>query len=223
MNNRGEIKIADFGMARFCGHPPPTNLTQLVVTLWYRAPELLLGSTTYDSSIDMWSVGCIFGELLTNTPLLQGKNEVDQLGNIFELCGVPTDSSWPAFKRLPNARSLRLPRNAQTTGSVIRSKFPFLTKAGTDLLSLLLSLNPTHRPSAKDLLEHVYFTEDPRPKSTAMFPTFPSKAGQERRRKNRTPNAPVRGEKGGVAADFSGLFAGRDEEEIGGGFQLKLV
>lgn len=82
MNNRGEIKIADFGMARFCGHPPPANLTQLVVTLWYRAPELLLGATTYDSAIDMWSLGCIFAELLTRHPLLQGKNEVDQLSKV---------------------------------------------------------------------------------------------------------------------------------------------
>ncbi len=82
MNNRGEIKIADFGMARYCGDPPPKNLTQLVVTLWYRSPELLLGATTYDSSIDMWSIGCIFGELLTKMPLLQGKNEVDQLSKV---------------------------------------------------------------------------------------------------------------------------------------------
>jgi cell division cycle 2-like protein len=82
MNNRGEIKLADFGMARFCGDPLPTNLTQLVVTLWYRSPELLLGATTYDSSVDMWSLGCIFGELLTKNPLLQGKNEVDQLSKV---------------------------------------------------------------------------------------------------------------------------------------------
>ncbi|EKG20553.1 hypothetical protein MPH_02080 [Macrophomina phaseolina MS6] len=79
MNNRGEIKVADFGMARFVGDPPPPDLTQLVVTLWYRAPELLLGAKEYDSAIDMWSVGCIFGELLTKEPLLQGKNEVDEL------------------------------------------------------------------------------------------------------------------------------------------------
>ena len=82
MNNRGEIKIADFGMARMCGDPPPNNLTQLVVTLWYRSPELLLGTTIYDSSVDMWSIGCIFGELLTKNPLLQGKNEVDQLSKV---------------------------------------------------------------------------------------------------------------------------------------------
>lgn len=82
MNNRGEIKLADFGMARFCGDPPPSNLTQLVVTLWYRAPELLLGAKTYDGAIDMWSIGCIFGELLTRQPLLQGKNEVDELSKV---------------------------------------------------------------------------------------------------------------------------------------------
>ncbi|GMF80681.1 unnamed protein product [Aspergillus oryzae] len=81
MNNRGEIKIADFGMARYYGDPPP-KLTQLVVTLWYRAPELLLGAEKYGTEIDMWSIGCIFGELLTKEPLLQGKNEVDQVSKV---------------------------------------------------------------------------------------------------------------------------------------------
>lgn len=81
MNNRGEIKLADFGMARFYGDPPP-KLTQLVVTLWYRAPELLLGAEKYGPEIDMWSIGCIFGELLTKEPLLCGKNEVGQLSEV---------------------------------------------------------------------------------------------------------------------------------------------
>lgn len=81
MNNRGQIKIADFGMARYYGDPPP-KLTQLVVTLWYRSPELLLGAEKYDAKVDMWSVGCIFGELLTKEPLMQGKNEVDQLSKV---------------------------------------------------------------------------------------------------------------------------------------------
>jgi cell division cycle 2-like protein len=81
MNNRGQLKIADFGMARYYGNPPP-KLTQLVVTLWYRAPELLLGAEVYGPEIDMWSVGCIFGELLTKEPLLQGKNEVGQLSKV---------------------------------------------------------------------------------------------------------------------------------------------
>lgn len=81
MNNRGQIKVADFGMARYYGDPPP-KLTQLVVTLWYRAPELLLGAEKYGPEIDLWSVGCIFGELLKKEPLLQGKNEVEQLTRV---------------------------------------------------------------------------------------------------------------------------------------------
>lgn len=81
MNNRGQMKVADFGMARYYGDPPP-KLTQLVVTLWYRAPELLLGAESYGAEIDMWSVGCIFGELVTKDPLFQGRNEVDQLTKV---------------------------------------------------------------------------------------------------------------------------------------------
>ncbi|KAL8647206.1 MAG: hypothetical protein Q9210_005694 [Variospora velana] len=223
MNNRGQIKIADFGMARYYSDPPP-KLTQLVVTLWYRGPELLLGAENYGAEVDMWSVGCIFGELLLKEPLLQAKNEVDQLSKIFELCGLPTESSWPGFKRLPNARSLRLPpSDARNTGSVLRAKFPFLTLAGTQLLTSLLSLNPASRPSASDVLFHTYFKEDPRPKSTAMFPTFPSKAGQEKRRRAASPSAPKRGEAPKIEADFGGIFKGRDSEEVGGGFSLKLI
>lgn len=224
LNNRGEIKIADFGMARYYGDPPP-QMTQLVVTLWYRAPELLLGADKYGQAIDMWSIGCIFGELLTKEPLLQGKNEVDQLSKVFALCGMPSEESWPGFKRLPNAKSLRLPPGRQSVGSIIRSKFPFLTNAGASLLHTLLSLNPAKRPSAAEVLDHPYFEENPRPKSSAMFPTFPSKAGQEKRRRIRTPEAPKRGEapKIGAEMDFSSIFSARENEETGGGFQLRMV
>ncbi|KAI0127928.1 kinase-like domain-containing protein [Xylariales sp. AK1849] len=226
LNNRGQLKIADFGMARYVGDPPPPKLTQLVVTLWYRAPELLLGTKTYGSAVDMWSVGCIFGELLSREPLLQGRNEVDELTRIFELCGIPTDDSWPGFRRLPNARSLRLPKgSATTTGSVIRAKFPLLTAAGSALLNSLLSLNPEKRPGAREMLQHEYFTQDPKPKHEAMFPTFPSKAGQERRRRRETPNAPGRDQKAADlgSVDFSGMFAGREREERGGGFSLRML
>jgi cell division cycle 2-like protein len=223
MNNRGEIKLADFGMARYFGDPAP-QMTQLVVTLWYRAPELLLGAERYDRAIDTWSIGCVFGELLTKEPLLQGKNEVDQLSKIFELCGVPTDETWPGFKRLPNAKSLRLPRNQQNMGAVIRAKFPFLTASGSDLLTSLLSLNPATRPSAREVLTHPYFAENPRPKSSAMFPTFPSKAGQEKQRRHASPSAPKRGDAPKIVeSDLTDIFAAREAEETGAGFQLKLI
>jgi cell division cycle 2-like len=225
LNNRGRLKIADFGMARYVGDPPPTRLTQLVVTLWYRAPELLLGESKYGAAIDMWSVGCVMGELLTREPLLQGKNEVDELTKIFELCGVPTEETWPTFRRLPNARLLRLPSNPQAAaGSRIRSKFPLLTGAGAALLNGLLALDPAKRPTASEMLAHEYFAQDPRPKQEAMFPTFPSKAGQERRRRRETPNAPVRGQAVDLGAvDLSGIFGGREKEERGGGFALRMV
>lgn len=223
LNNRGQLKIADFGMARYVGDPAP-KLTQLVVTLWYRAPELLLGAKTYDWSVDMWSVGCIMGEMLTREPLLQGSNEVDQVTKIFELCGVPTQESWPTFRSLPNARTLRLPKTSLVTGSIIRAKFTSLTNAGCGLLNDLLALDPDKRPSAKDMLQHKYFSEDPKPKQESMFPTFPSKAGQERRRRHE-PHAPGRGQQAAdlKEADFSGIFQGRDREERGGGFQLRMV
>ena len=223
LNNRGQLKIADFGMARYVGDPPP-KLTQLVVTLWYRAPEMLLGTKKYDGAVDIWSVGGIFGELLTREPLLQGKNEVDEMSKIFELCGVPTEETWPGFRRLPNARSLKLPRTGLATGSVIRAKFPNLTTAGASLLNALLSLNPDRRPTAKEMLQHEYFRQDPKPKPESMFPTFPSKAGQERRRRHE-PHAPGRGEEAVALgnADFTGIFQGRDKEERGAGFSLRMV
>ncbi|PYH47625.1 Pkinase-domain-containing protein [Aspergillus saccharolyticus JOP 1030-1] len=231
LNNRGEIKIADFGMARYFGDPPPPKLTQLVVTLWYRSPELLLGADKYGPEIDMWSIGCIFGELLGKEPLLQGKNEVDQVSKIFALTGPPTSQTWPDFRSLPNAKSLRLPPSSSpattpaTPPLLPRGKFPYLTNEGLRLLSSLLALNPTSRPSAKQCLAHPYFREDPRPKPKEMFPTFPSKAGQEKRRRRETPEAPKRGQEA-PKLDFASVFGGApaagDGAEAGAGFTLRL-
>ncbi|GKZ16541.1 hypothetical protein AbraIFM66951_000226 [Aspergillus brasiliensis] len=230
LNNRGELKIADFGMARYYGDPPP-KLTQLVVTLWYRSPELLLGAEKYGTEIDMWSVGCIMGELLTKEPLLQGKNEVDQVSKIFALTGPPTPQIWPEFRSLPNAKSLRLPPTPSTVGSgtnpplLPRTKFPFLTNAGLHLLSSLLALNPSVRLSTKECLAHRYFKEDPRPKPKEMFPTFPSKAGMEKRRRRETPEAPKRGQEA-PKLDFASVFGGQgaagETGEQGAGFTLRL-
>ncbi|KAK5073143.1 hypothetical protein LTS08_004228 [Lithohypha guttulata] len=214
LNNRGEIKIADFGMARYTASPPP-RLTQLVVTLWYRAPELLLGAEEYGFEIDIWSMGCIFSELLTREPIFQGKNEVGQLSAIFSLLGIPTPATWPAFKSLPNSKALYplLGTTRNPTSQLNSSKYPDLTEAGIQLLASMLTLNPEGRPSASEILSHPYFREDPRPKPKQMFPTFPSKAGQEKRRRRATPRAPNRGEAPRLPAeDFTSIFAGHDSK-----------
>jgi cyclin-dependent kinase 12/13 len=110
LNNQGMLKIADFGLSRFWNDVAAKagRYTNKVVTLWYRSPELLLGSTSYDCSVDVWSAGCIFAELLMGRPLLQGKAEVDQLQLVFGLVGLPTEENWPDFKKLPGAKDIVL-------------------------------------------------------------------------------------------------------------------
>merc|ERR1719305_1100585 len=94
LNNKGVLKLCDFGLARTYGSPIQ-QYTQLVVTLWYRSPELLLGCTEYSAEVDIWSVGCVFAELL------KGRGELDQVDKIFRLQGTPTEESWPGYSNLP--------------------------------------------------------------------------------------------------------------------------
>lgn len=94
-SNEGILKICDFGLAR---RVSANAMTQEVVSLWYRAPELLLGPTLYSWEIDIWSIGCIFGELALGEALFQGKNEIEQLDAIFKVVGSPTNETWPNFK-----------------------------------------------------------------------------------------------------------------------------
>ncbi|KAH9982650.1 Pkinase-domain-containing protein [Lactifluus volemus] len=192
MNNRGTIKVADFGLARRYGDPVGFGgMTQLVVTLWYRAPEILLGAKTYSTAVDMWSVGCIFAELLLKEPLFQAKAEIELLSCIFKLLGPPTNDSWPEYSSLPLAKTISLP---SPQPHQFRQKFPYLTVAGIDLLSSLLTYDPERRISAEEALQHPYFSETPAPKHPDMFSSFPSAAAGERRRKPlSSPPAPARG------------------------------
>ncbi|RPD63050.1 Pkinase-domain-containing protein [Lentinus tigrinus ALCF2SS1-6] len=194
MNNRGTIKVADFGLARRYGDPVGVGgLTQLVVTLWYRAPEILLGATTYSTAVDMWSVGCIFAELLLNEPLFQAKGEIEMISMIFKLLGPPTRETWPDYHTMPLAKTITLlaPHPPQ-----LRQKFPYITAAGLDLLSRLLAYDPDGRITAEEALKHPYFSESPLPKHPDLFGSFPSAAAGEKRRKPDSPSAPVR------AADY---------------------
>ncbi|KAI3877597.1 hypothetical protein MKX03_037730 [Papaver bracteatum] len=184
LNNRGELKICDFGLSRQYGSPLKPY-THLVVTLWYRAPELLLGAKLYSTAIDMWSLGCIMAEFLGKKPLFTGKTEVDQLDKIFRILGTPNETIWPGFSKLPGVKVnfLKHPYN------LLRKKFPatsftgspILSDSGFDLLNKLLTYDPEKRITAEDALNHQWFREVPLPKSKDFMPTFPAQHAQDRR------------------------------------------
>ncbi|KAJ9101205.1 hypothetical protein QFC21_003424 [Naganishia friedmannii] len=176
MNNRGQIKVADFGLARTFGDPLG-EMTQLVVTLWYRSPELLLGAKDYSTAVDMWSVGCIFAELMQKQPLFPGRGEIDQIALIFRLLGRPNEQMWPGYSRLPLTKSINA---IGPPYSSLRKKFAYLTDAGQDLLASLLTYDPEARISAEEAGRHKYFEESPLPKHPDLFASFPSQAAGER-------------------------------------------
>lgn len=164
-----------------------------------RAPEILLGAETYSTPIDIWSVGCIFGELLLHEPVFQAKGELEMIGLIFKLLGPPTVEDWPDFEDLPLTRTLNIPPPHPPT---LRQKFPYLTASGIDLLSSMLTYDPELRTSAEQALHHPYFTESPLPKHPDLFPSFPSLAAGEKRRKAfESPSAPQRA-KGQTEYDY---------------------
>ncbi|XVF85195.1 hypothetical protein PTKIN_Ptkin17bG0098800 [Pterospermum kingtungense] len=184
LNNQGELKICDFGLARQYGSPLKPY-THLVVTLWYRAPELLLGARQYSTAIDMWSLGCIMAELLSKEPLFNGKTEFDQLDKIFRILGTPNETIWPGFSKLPGVKV----NFVKHQYNLLRKKFPatsftgtpVLSDAGFDLLNKLLTYDPEKRITAEAALKHEWFHEVPLPKSKAFMPTFPAQHAQDRR------------------------------------------
>jgi len=101
INREGELKLADFGLARAFGIPV-RSYTHEVVTLWYRAPDVLLGSRKYSTPVDIWSIGCILAEMVNGAPLFTGTSEENQLDTIFRMLGTPNETSFPGFSELPD-------------------------------------------------------------------------------------------------------------------------
>lgn len=147
------LKLADFGLARAFGIPMRTY-THEVVTLWYRAPEVLLGSRHYSTAIDMWSVGCIFAEMSNRGhPLFPGDSEIDQIFKIFRVLGTPSEENWPGIRQLPDYKPTFPQWAAQDLGSHVRE----LDDDGLDLLKMMLTYDTAKRISAKRTLLHPYF------------------------------------------------------------------
>lgn len=169
MTDKGCVKVADFGLARWFG-VPSKPMTPKVVTLWYRAPELLLNSNTHTTAIDMWSCGCIFGELLAHKPLLPGRSEIHQLELIIDLLGTPNDHIWPEFSSLPILQEFTLKQQPYNN---LKQKFAWLSVSGLRLLNFMFMYDPVKRATADECLQSVYFQESPLPCDPNLMPSFP--------------------------------------------------
>eukprot|EP00245_Coleochaete_scutata_P009910 TRINITY_DN336_c0_g1_i1.p1 TRINITY_DN336_c0_g1~~TRINITY_DN336_c0_g1_i1.p1 ORF type:complete len:304 (-),score=62.39 TRINITY_DN336_c0_g1_i1:516-1427(-) len=149
--DKGILKIADLGLGR-AFTVPLKSYTHEIVTLWYRAPEVLLGATHYSTPVDMWSVGCIFAEMARKSPLFPGDSEVQQLLHIFRVLGTPNDDIWPGVSKLRDWHEYPQWRPENLAKTV-----PQLNDKGIDLLAKMLQYDPSKRISAKEALNHPYF------------------------------------------------------------------
>jgi len=170
LTTKGVVKVGDFGLARSYGSPE-RKYTGGVVTPWYRAPELLFGAKFYGTAVDLWSIGCIFAELLNREPLLPGNSDIEQLSRIFTARGTPTDQTWPGVASLPDYI-----RFQDQPGTKLSELCPTGTASELHLLNGLLTLCPGQRITAPTALEHIYFREAPLPAEPAeLIPVRPDK------------------------------------------------
>uniref|UniRef100_A0A6Q2WQ43 cyclin-dependent kinase n=1 Tax=Esox lucius TaxID=8010 RepID=A0A6Q2WQ43_ESOLU len=153
INDRGELKLADFGLARAKSIPTKTYSNE-VVTLWYRPPDILLGCTDYSTQIDMWGVGCIFYEMSTGRPLFPGSTVEEELHFIFKLLGTPNESTWPGITSNEEFISYNYPRYR---ADCLQNHTPRLDNEGVELLSKLLQFEGRKRISAEEAMKCPYF------------------------------------------------------------------
>ncbi|XP_073159140.1 probable serine/threonine-protein kinase At1g09600 [Henckelia pumila] len=169
VDNNGTLKIGDFGLATFLDPGQKQPLTSRVVTLWYRAPELLLGATDYGAGIDLWSAGCILAELFAGKPIMPGRTEVEQMHKIFKLCGSPTEEYWKKTK-LPHASSFK---SQKLYKSRLADTFRDFPSSALALVEVLLSIDPRNRGTAASALRSEFFTTKPLPSDPSSLPKYP--------------------------------------------------
>ncbi|XP_030381715.1 cyclin-dependent kinase 12 isoform X2 [Scaptodrosophila lebanonensis] len=171
MNNKGQVKLADFGLARlYNADDRERPYTNKVITLWYRPPELLLGEERYGPSIDVWSCGCILGELFVKRPLFQANAEMAQLEIISKICGTPIPAVWPNVIKLPLFHTLKLKKTHRRR---LREDFEFMPTTALDLLDKMLELDPDKRITAEDALTSPWLKNiNPDEMPTPQLPTW---------------------------------------------------
>ncbi|EYU43019.1 hypothetical protein ABFS82_04G121100 [Erythranthe guttata] len=169
IDNEGVLRIADFGLASFFDPQRKRPMTSRVITLWYRPPELLLGSTYYSVGVDLWSAGCILAELFAGKPILRGRTEVEQLHKVFKLCGSPSEEYWKK-SRLPNAT---LYKPQQPYKSCLSETFKDFPPSALSLIQTLLSIDPDARGTATSALNSELFSTEPYACEPSSLPKFP--------------------------------------------------
>eukprot|EP00741_Cyanophora_paradoxa_P003547 tig00000093_g3445.t1 len=162
----GALKLADFGLARV--HlGPGVQYTQQIATRWYRAPESLYGARRYGPGVDLWAAGCIMAELLANSPLFPGENDIDQLYRVVSILGTPDEDSWPGIRELPDYGKIAFP---EMPAVPLEQLLPNASPPALALLRRLLVYNPGARPSALDALLDPWFFLEPLPAHPSELP-----------------------------------------------------
>ncbi|XP_022943709.1 probable serine/threonine-protein kinase At1g54610 [Cucurbita moschata] len=208
IDNNGVLKIADFGLAVFYDSQSTVPMTSRVITLWYRPPELLLGASQYGAEVDLWSAGCILGELYAGKPILPGKTEVEQLHKIFKLCGSPSKEYWRNL-HLKHSTSMKPP---QTYERCLRERYDDIPHAAIELMDNLLSIDPAERGTAASALDSEFFSTRPLPCNPSSLPKYPpskeinSKLREEEARRQRGVGG---GRSRAVDAELKGLKQSR--------------
>ncbi|XP_061352156.1 probable serine/threonine-protein kinase At1g54610 isoform X2 [Gastrolobium bilobum] len=169
IDNNGILKIADFGLANFFDPHHGVPLTSRVVTLWYRPPELLLGASDYGAAVDLWSAGCILGELYCGRPILPGKTEVEQLHKIFKLCGSPSEDYWRKL-RLQHSTIFRPPHQYRRCVAETFKEYP---STAMRLIETLLSVDPALRGTTATALKSEFFSSEPLACDPSSLPKYP--------------------------------------------------
>ncbi|XVF66825.1 hypothetical protein PTKIN_Ptkin10aG0068800 [Pterospermum kingtungense] len=188
IDSNGILKIADFGLACHFDPHDSVPMTNRVVTLWYRPPELLLGASHYRFAIDLWSAGCILGELYSGKPILPGKTEVEQLHKIFKLCGSPSEEYWKRAK-LPHSAVFKPVHPYRRCVAETFKEFP---SPALSLMETFLSIDPVHRRTAAFALKSEFFTAQPLACDPSSLPKYPpskeidAKLRDEEARRQRT-------------------------------------
>jgi len=160
LNREGDLKLADFGLARAFGIPV-RSYTHEVVTLWYRAPDVLMGSRKYSTPLDIWSVGCVFAEMVNGTPLFTGTSEESQLETIFRHLGTPDETTFPGISELSGGAAKIADLQHYPTPSSLQHLVPKLDPIGVDLLQQMLMYDPARRITAQDARRHAFFNSLP--------------------------------------------------------------